>query len=308
MAEKNAPTSGPGFSKPVKKIDVHTHLAKEENAMGLFTAEERIEFDKVMGIDKCVILPFAGRMPVSAGTQVPPSTGLLTPEDACEVAARHPDHFAWFCNVFPEGTDATYAQLKKYKEMGACGVGEFGSLQRFDDPMMDHLFSCCEELGLPLLFHMSPNGINYGVIDEAGLPLLEKALLRHPKMAFIGHSQPFWFEISTYPENLTPEERNIYPGGRVTPGRVPYLLDKYPNLYADLSADSGGNALMRDPEYGIEFLNRYQDKLMFGTDICNTEFIYPLGSYLDSLLHQLKISEEVYSKVCRLNAQKLLGL
>ena len=168
------------------------------------------------------------------------------------------------------------------------------TLEEYGDVYKRQLFSCCEDLGLPLLFHMSPNGINYGVIDEAGLPLLEKALMRHPKMAFIGHSQPFWFEISTYPDDLTPEERNIYPSGKVTPGRVPYLLDNYPNLYADLSADSGGNALMRDPEYAVEFLNRYQDRLLFGTDICNTDFIYPLGSYLDSLLHQLKISEEVY--------------
>ncbi len=305
MAEKKMPTSGPGFTKPCKKIDVHTHLAKGANAMGMFDPEARIEFDKVLGIDKCVILPFAGRMP---GAPMADANGLLTPEDACEVAAKYPDHFAWFCNIFPDGTDATYQQLKKYKEMGACGVGEFGTLQRFDDPTMDHLFSCCEELGLPLLFHMSPNGINYGVIDEAGLPLLEKALARHPKMAFIGHSQPFWFEISTYPADLTPEERNVYPKGKVTPGRVPYLLEKYPNLYADLSADSGGNALIRDEEYALEFLDKFQDKLMFGTDICNTEFIYPLSSYLDSLLHQFKISEEVYTKVCRANAQKLLGI
>lgn len=305
MAEKNAPTSGPGFTKPCKKIDVYTHLAKGENAMGMFTAEDRIEFDKVLGIEKCVILPFAGRMP---GAPMTNTNGLLTPEDACEVAQKYPDHFAWFCNVLPDGTDATYQQLKKYKEMGARGVGEFGTLQRFDDPVMDHMFSCCEELDLPLLFHMSPNGINYGVIDEAGLPLLEKALQRHPKMAFIGHSQPFWFEISTYPDDLTPEERNVYPKGKVIPGRVPYLLENYPNLYADLSADSGGNALIRDEEYALEFLDKFQDKLMFGTDICNTDFIYPLSSYLDSLLHQLKISEEIYTKVCHTNACKLLGI
>ena len=65
---------------------------------------------------------------------------------------------------------------------------------------------------------------------------------------------------------------------------------------------------MRDEEYAIEFLNKFQDKLMYGSDIVSTNFVYPLGFYLDSLLHQLKISEEVYEKVCSGNAKKLLGL
>ena len=37
-------------------------------------------------------------------------------------------------------------------------------------------------------------------------------------------------------------------------------------------------------------------------------FIQRESSYLDSLLHQLKISEEIYTKVCQTNARKLLGI
>lgn len=288
---------------PCRKLDAHVHLSTGANPMGCFNAEERMEFDKFFGVDKCVLLPMAGSDP-----NIPSAPGMMTSEDACRICQKYPDHFVWFCNVNPDGTDVTYQKLKKYKEMGAKGLGECFYLKRFDDPIMEHVFTCCEELGLPVLFHMSPNGINYGVIDEAGLPLLEKALQRHPNLAFIGHSQPFWFEISQYPADLTAEERNIYPRGKVIPGRVPYLLEKYPNLYADLSADSGGNALIRDEEYAIEFLNKFQDKLLFGSDVVNANFIYPLGFYLDSLLHQDKISDEVYIKVCRSNAEKLLGI
>ncbi|MBP3521665.1 MAG: amidohydrolase family protein, partial [Oscillospiraceae bacterium] len=224
---------------PCKKLDVHTHLATMKNERGMFTAEERMEFDRFYGVDKCVLLPAGASIP-----GVPAMPGMMTSEDACEISRKYPEHFTWFCNVNPDGTEATCEQLRRYKELGAKGVGEFGGLKRFDDPVMEHMFACCEELGLPILFHMSPNGINYGVIDEAGLPLLEGALKKFPKLVFIGHSQPFWFEISEYPPELTAEERNIYPRGKVTPGRVPYLLEKYPNLYADLSADSGGNALL----------------------------------------------------------------
>ena len=288
---------------PCKKLDIHTHLATEKNPMGMMTPEERIEFDKFFGVDKCVLLTMPENMP-----GIPARAGMMTPEAAFQVCAQYPGRFAWFCNLVPDGTEAIREQLKRYKEMGAKGVGEFGGLMRFDDPKMEHMFACCEELGLPILFHMSPNGINYGVIDEAGLPLLEGALKKFPKLVFIGHSQPFWFEISEYPPELTAEERNIYPRGKVIPGRVPYLLEKYPNLYADLSADSGGNALLRDEEYAIEFLTKFQDKLMFGSDVASPNFIYPLSFYLDSLLHQDKISDQVYSKICRGNAESLLEI
>ncbi len=290
-------------SFPCKKLDVHTHLAMGPNPMGMFDAEARMAFDEFYGVDKCVLLPMGVTVPKGAQTQ-----GMMNCEDAYALSQEHPDHFTWFCNLTPDGTQATYDTLRRYKEMGAKGVGEFFFGKRFDDPVVDHMFACCEELGLPVLFHMSPNGINYGVIDEPGLPLLEGALQRHPNLAIIGHSQPFWFEISQYPKNLTAQERNIYPSGKVIPGRLPYLLETYPNLYADLSADSGGNALIRDEAYAIAFLNKFQDKLMFGSDVCNTNFIYPLGFYLDSLLHQDKISDEVYVKVCRGNAEKLLGI
>ena len=139
--------------------------------------------------------------------------------------------------------------------------------------------------------------------------MLEGALQKFPKLKFIGHSQPFWFEISEYDyKNVTVEERCAYPAGPVTPGRVPYLLRKYDNLYADLSADSAGNAIMRDPDYGVRFLTEFQDKLMFGTDMANTTFIYPLCFYLKALVRQGKLSREVFEKIGHANAEKLLGV
>ena len=306
MAVKQ-PTSGPGFQKPCKKIDVHIHLAKENNGMA-FSPEARIAFDKYFGVEKCVILPtFTGEIPV--GFPAEAFAKAITSEDACAIAEKYPDHFTWFCNVSPKKDPQTYEKLRKYKEMGAKGVGEMFTAMWFDEPDFDYFLNCCEELQLPILFHMCPAGVqNYGLLDEPGLPHLENALKRHPNLPIIGHSQPFWFEISEYPADLSAEERNIYPKGKVKPGRLPQLLEEYPNLYADMSADSGGNALLRDEEYAIEFLDKFQDKLMFGSDVGSVDFVYPLGFYLDSLLHQFKISEEVYEKVCNTNAKKLLGL
>src|SRR5581483_3601463 len=58
-----------------------------------------------------------------------------------------------------------------------------------------------------------------------------------------------------------------YPTGPVKPGGLTdKMLSDYPNLYGDLSANSGRNALARDPDFAADFLKRHQDKLMLGSD------------------------------------------
>ena len=53
----------------------------------------------------------------------------------------------------------------------------------------------------------------------------------------------------------------------MTPGdAIDTLMNKYPNLYGDLSAGSGANAISRDKKFGRAFLIRCADRLMFGTD------------------------------------------
>ena len=44
------------------------------------------------------------------------------------------------------------------------------------------------------------------------------------------------------------------------------LLADYPNLYADMSAGSGFNALSRDEDFTAGFLHRHRKKLLFGSD------------------------------------------
>src|SRR5581483_4489630 len=93
---------------------------------------------------------------------------------------------------------------------------------------------------------------------------LETVLKLCPKTNFIGHAPGFWRHISG--DGYTAPE--TYPKGAVTPGgRVPELLARYPNLYADLSAGSGLTAISRPPEgQGRQFLIDFQDKLLFGRD------------------------------------------
>ena len=89
-------------------------------------------------------------------------------------------------------------------------------------------------------------------------------------------------------------------------------MRRYPNLYGDLSAGSGHNAVSRDPDFGYAFLTEFQDRLCFGTDVCapsnrNDVLIY-LKNFLEKSLADGKISQAVFDKVARENAITLLNL
>ena len=70
-------------------------------------------------------------------------------------------------------------------------------------------------------------------------------------------------------------------------------MRNYKNLYADLSANSGGCAIMRDESLVYNF-GRIQDRLMFGTDMVNTDMVFPLGEWLDRQYQEGKLSAQAY--------------
>jgi len=159
---------------------------------------------------------------------------------------------------------------------------------------------------LPITFHMSPAvGCSYGIVDDPGLPLLEKALQDFPDTIFVGHSACFWIEISADAPTDT-RGRNGYGSSAVVPGgRVVELFEMYPNLYGDLSATSGGTAILRDPKFGLDFLSRFSDRLFFATDMCHTDMRFPLGAWLDEMAKTGALSIEAYENICFKNAKQI---
>src|SRR5262249_13638940 len=84
----------------------------------------------------------------------------------------------------------------------------------------------------------------------------------YPKTTFIGHADAFWANVSAAYHNEA-----AYPTGPIARGGVTdKWLGDYPNLYADLSANSGNNLLSRDAAFTKDFLIRHRDKLIFGSD------------------------------------------
>ena len=88
------------------------------------------------------------------------------------------------------------------------------------------------------------------------------------------------------------------------------LLSEYPNVFGDLSASSGLNALTRDSGYAREFLARFQDKLLFGTDCLHHGRAGPecWGRRTLEALHELAPSQEILKKILWTNARQLLRL
>ena len=286
----------------MNKIDLHLHLTlnqlPKQNNMFISSAENMIPHLKNLGIKKGVLM--------SGGENQSP---IGSNEENRAICKKYPEYFAWMCNIDPVDIDTVYDRLAKYKSEGAIGIGELMINKKINHPFLDKIFESAEQLELPVLFHMSPEeGFSYGVVDEPGLPLLEKLLNKYPKLKVIGHSQSFWIEMSK-DAPTDREGRNSWGEGKVLPGgRVPELFAKYPNLYGDLSANSGGQAIMRDPEFGLNFLETYSDRLFFATDMVNTDMVFPLGSWLDEQFELGNISKDTYEKICYKNAQNIFRI
>lgn len=289
-------------------IDMHVHVSDHRLSPRLArqrhpTPEEMIAMFDRLGIERGVMMPIVSPEHCAR---------LDTTEEIIAIAQRYPSRLVPFCNVDPrQVTNAPDAPLHEllayYKELGCRGLGEITANLRFDDPLVRNLFKHCQALALPVTFHIAPSlGEGYGVYDEPGLPLLEAALREFPDLVFLGHSQAFWAEIGPL-ENAA--QRGGYPKGPVTrPGRVVELMRKYPNLCGDLSANSGFFAISRDEKFGCAFLEEFQDRLFFGTDIASTDGAPALNEYLLRLRAEGKITERCFQKVARQNAMRLLRL
>ncbi|MCE5346640.1 MAG: amidohydrolase family protein [Bacteroidales bacterium] len=291
-----------------KIIDIHVHtclsrhpLITRPNGTHYPTPEVLIEMMNSANIDKAVVLSTLS--PECRYT-------LVTPEETLGICKQYPDRLIPFCNVDPRYlTNSTKADfiplLSAYKELGCKGIGEYVPNIPLDDPLNINLFKQVEQIGLPLTFHLAPQiGGFYGCYDDPGLPRLEKVLKLFPKLIFLAHSQVFWAEIG--PLN-NPDDRKGYPMGQIKKeGRIIELMRNNANLHGDLSAGSGYNAISRDPEFGYRFMEEFQDRLYFGTDIANVPQDLPIVPYFRKLKEQRLISEEVYEKITWKNASKLL--
>ncbi len=276
-------------------VDMHTHLGQTWNTTVPLTAEELLRWMDAHSIAQAVVLPLSS--PES-------SSYLITTDFVLAQTAPFRDRLIPFCSIDPRtsysgGRKGLVEMLKKYVDAGAKGFGEHKPGIAFDDPRSMEIYAACAELKLPLLFHID----NQRNLDKPGLPGLAKALEANPGCNFIGHGPGWWASISG---GISEADFGGYPKGKVAPGgAMDALMEKYPNIYADLSAGSGAGAISRDLDFGREFLIRRQDRIMFGTDFLAPKQGVPQFELFEQ---QLKLPAEVQAKIFRDNARRVLGL
>lgn len=289
----------------MNKIDLHLHIvpnnASENRLQECSTVADMLPHLESLGIKKAVLM--------SGGENTSYIGTFATNDETQAICEEYPERFAWMCTLDEKDKDTVYERLAACKAKGAVGIGELMINKRIDHPFLEALFTAAEKLDLPVTIHMSPEeGYKYGIVDDPGLPLLEQLLQNHPNLKILGHSQTFWIEISG--DAPKDKKERCKPGkGPVAPrGRLIELFNKYPNLYGDLSANSAGSAIMRDPEFGLKFLETYADRLFFATDMLTTNMVYPLGGWLDEQVANGTLSQETYEKICFKNAERVFGL
>ncbi len=286
-AEANEAASGP-------YVDVHTHLGRPWNGDPPLTAEGLVKWMDENNVAKAVVLPLVS----------PESSSYLNLTELAIAGARaYPGRLVPFCCIDPRtsyqhGRKGLVAMLREYVDQGAKGFGEHKVGLPIDEPRMMAVYEACADLKLPVLFHCD----NIRGTDRAGLPGLGRVLSAFPNVDFIGHGPGFWASISG---DVTTSGLGGYPNTKVAPGgALDRLFDAHKNLWGDLSAGSGANAIGRDPEFGRGFLLRQADRLLFGTDYLKPGQDVPQFK----LLAGINLPADVRAKIERGNAAKLLEL
>ena len=300
-------------------IDVHYHIITGPDftpAPG--TIAERVQAMDDVGIEKSIILTLA--------------VGQRFDKIVADYA-KYANRFDLWCGLDNDNLDkpSAVAELERCARLGAKGVGEIGDKGKGlgrsgihpDDPRMDAIWEKCADLRLPVSLHVADPRWAYekmdagndglmnafkwrlddkpDIVDHSGMiDILEGAVKRHPRTIFVAcHYANLDFDLT----------------------RLGTLLDKYPNLYADISARLHFVATI--PRFTAAFTEKYQDRILYGTDagfrtqmyrdgfrILETtdEHFYEHGLLPDLHwpLYGLGLSDQTLRKVYRENALKIL--
>ena len=234
-----------GFHKP-QIIDIHEHIESLERAEVLLSA------DREENVTRTVLLPSPVETLTLNGHKS--FTGYRENTDELfKIKEKYPEQFDVLCTVSPLEPDALQ-YIKDCVKRGAVGIKLYNGHSYYhdifsvplDSPRMNPIYAYAEKNRLPVLYHV--NITKYG--DE-----LERVLQSYPDLVV---NVPHYMVSS------------------IGLDKVKALLDKYPNLYTDISFGSpeymaaGFRRLSNNTTKYESFMKEYSDRILFGTDMVLT--------------------------------------
>ena len=204
---------------------------------------------------------------------------------AAHTAAR-PDRFIVFTEpAWTRVTETGYAQwqateLERAYRAGARGLKVLktlglylreqlteGPLIRVDDPRFDPMWETAGALGMPVAIHTSDPRAFFLPVDRFNERYDE--LQAHPEWSFYGSDSPSNNELQEARRRIMRRHpRTTFVCVHVAdPEDLAYVaqcMDEHPNMYVDISARVG--ELGRQPRHARRFIERYQERVLFGTD------------------------------------------
>ena len=279
-------------------IDIHQHVGYTGRSDDALLAHQRN-----LGATTTILLP-AGRPVTTASTHEGVANGLQAQclgNEACfQFATAHSGEFVSGANEVPDIEGATQ-EIERYLKRGAIVIAEQKFGVECDSPEMQKIYQLAQSYRVPVLMHWQFRMYNYG------FERFHRMLAKYPTVNFIGHAQTWWANI----DKNHADQTLLYPKGPVTPGGLTdrYLSD-YANMFGDLSAGSGLNALSRDEPFTRDFLTRHQNKLLYGSDCTDVEGTGPKcqGAQTIAAIRRLSATRTVERKLLYDNAKRLFRL
>jgi predicted TIM-barrel fold metal-dependent hydrolase len=266
---------------PVEKarypvVDAHTHLTsarRSGDARVLATPDELLQVMDRRGVRTMINL--------TGGA------GDFLAETVERFDRAHPGRFVTFTEpTWARASDPGYAawqaeELTRARQAGARGVkvlktlglylrdgGPSGKLVAIDDPRFDPMWDACGRLDLPVAVHISDPEAFFLPTDRYNERYEE--LANHPDWAFNTKGFPSHHELLAACDRVFARHpRTTFLALHVGHNAenlalVGERLDRFPNMCVELGARIG--ELGRQPRTARRFFEKYQDRILFGTD------------------------------------------
>ena len=175
--------------------------------------------------------------------------------------------------------------LKVLKTLGLFLRNTDGTLVKVDDKRFDPMWEVCGAKKIPVFMHVGDPEAFFLPIDKTNERFEE--LNNHPDWSFHGKDFPSFMEIMEARNRVItrhPKTQFIllhWGNNAENLGLVAQWMEKFPNIYVELAARIG--ELGRAPRTTRKFIERYQDRCMFGTDAIPKGYNVPQQIFGDDL-------------------------